>query len=94
MEALLPYGARHYCGDDCAGILMSSLYCVGLGGKESVDYLLTSTPRSLLANNVCVCVCVFCLMKATGLLLPVRAKPQKDALAAVSVLGLSYPSLT
>lgn len=47
VEALSPFGARHYCGDDCTGILMSSLYCMGLQRRESVDCLVTSPPLSL-----------------------------------------------
>ena len=72
VEALSPFGARRYCGDDCSGILMSSLYCVGLRWRESVDYLVTSPPflsphlappQLTTPMCMCVCVCVFvCLV--------------------------------
>lgn len=70
MKTLSPFVARLYCVEDSAGILMSSLYCLGLQRRGSVDYLLTSppvisAPRSLSANNidghVCMCAFVFAL---------------------------------
>lgn len=102
--ALSTFGARRYCGDDCTGILMSSLYCVGLRWRESVDYLVTSPPfsphlaPSELTTSACVCVCVcgFSLMKATGSTASFgifTPKPQSDTVPAVSLRWVSLLSL-